>query len=176
MNALYQKTSFLLVINRRMSIEFLLSHFQHVTPEIWDVPNMRTWHGNSYVIPIEFFAFANSVVYRSVYEVLAEVMKKVDKKRFLSPMELLIMNWTQPGLQIRYQIITPKFSLGPSPEALRKIPDRSRHGEVLSLTESFDGFPIGPEICFAITTETDIDRGTFEETLKTLVSFEQSFA
>ena len=176
-NVLYKKMSFSQMIDRKLSTVFLLSHFQSVPVDILDLLNMRIWQGDVYEIQVEFFSFDN-MAKSNIYEVLGEVAEQMKNNRFLLPIELLCLNWMKPGLQFQHQIVTPRFSLGPTPQSIRETPQRQSCGQVLSLTESFDGFPIGPEIFFAMTTATDIDRGSFEELLAMMTSqpVEQSFA
>ncbi len=90
--------------------------------------------------------------------------EKVCDGRFLSPFELLFLDWVKPKLQSQFDIVTPRFVLGMSRRERYCFPHRAAQ-RTLSATESFDREPVDAFARFALTPKTDLDRGTFEEWL-----------
>ncbi len=164
MNALYRKDGFVVDVDRTIPGNELLLYFKTGAPGIRKALREERWRGDPYSIFVELLAFRHPMMLKgNIYSVLAEVRRQRPKSRFLSVFELLTLNRKHPNIQFSCPVVTRRFTLGPSPRALYENPNRARHGQVLSLTEAFDDFLIGPDVLFAMTDATDIDTGTFTD-------------
>ena len=177
--SIIEKTVFRQNIDRKISVSLFLSRFTSLGPgtceAVHEINACHRLNVDAYEIPIKLFALSEPVTgNHSVYKALICLKRQMPQNRFLSVFELLMMNWTYPGMQLQHQIVIPKFTIGPVSHVY--VTENHQPPQFLSFTELFDSCVIGPEIWFAMTNATDVDRGTFEETLTKLVSAEQSFA
>ena len=171
MNTLKTNRVFWLTVDRNRSLRALFSVLDEYPRAIERVfRDQSRWLGDPYRIRVEISSFSETVVgNNAVFDALNEIHRLRPDSRPPNTFELLTLNFMRRGFNLQGTFVSRTLSLGASPALVYERAGRVRKERVISFTEEFRGYAVGPKTPFITVMRSNLELGTYENVVENLL-------